>query len=343
MLPIVGAIGGLHAQVMSSAELSVAARVEGVTRGDVATALWDERTLVKTWAMRGTLHLLPTSAYPLFQSALSRYRHYEKDSWLRGFGVTREEMDALLAAVPEALDGRLLTREELAAAVVDITAKPGLGEKVMGSWGSLLKPSAYRGDLCFGPNLGPRVRFARPDQWLRLPAAKPADPDAAWLEIVRLYLRAYGPATRGDLAHWWAGVSPAAAGRAIAALGDEVTAVEVDAVPHWALAADAAELAETAHLRTVRLLPAFDPYVIAASTHADGLLTAPRRNRIYRSQGWLSPVILVGGRFAGVWKFERKGGRVDLTSEPFEQLPAWAQKAAGQEVERIRAFLAGSA
>src|SRR6476661_8068466 len=53
-----GRVLGVQAQVMSAAELSIGARVDGLKRADVQKALWQDRTLVKTWAMRGTIHLL---------------------------------------------------------------------------------------------------------------------------------------------------------------------------------------------------------------------------------------------------------------------------------------------
>src|SRR5690242_12213299 len=71
MLDVTARIGGLHAQLMSSAELMLWARVEGITSEIVQRALWEERNLVKTWALRGTLHLLPASEYPLWQADLS--------------------------------------------------------------------------------------------------------------------------------------------------------------------------------------------------------------------------------------------------------------------------------
>lgn len=49
----------------------------------------------------------------------------------------------------------------------------------------------------------------------------------------------------------------------------------------------------------MRLLPAFDPYVVAASCHAASLLPGDLRHRVYRPQGWLSPVLLVNGRMEG--------------------------------------------
>jgi hypothetical protein len=71
LIQVVGGICGLHAQLMSSAELSAWARIKHLDPDAVQSALWKDRSLVKTWAMRGTLHLLPAADFPLWQSALS--------------------------------------------------------------------------------------------------------------------------------------------------------------------------------------------------------------------------------------------------------------------------------
>ncbi|HEX7148946.1 MAG TPA: crosslink repair DNA glycosylase YcaQ family protein, partial [Actinomycetota bacterium] len=94
--------------------------------------------------------------------------------------------------------------------------------------------------------------------------------------------------------------------------------------------------------RTVRLLPAFDQYVVTATRHAERLMPGPFKARVYRPQGWLSPVLLVGGRMEGVWRHEVKGRRVQVTVEPFAgPLPAWARRAAEAEAERLAAFAGG--
>jgi len=212
-LDVVAGICGLHAQLMSSAELSLWARVDGVGPDTVRAMLWKERSLIKTWAMRGTLHLLPAEEFPLWLAALGTYRHYLKPGWFRGFGITREELEQLLSAVADALDGRILSRQELATAVADLTGSAELGEKLRGSWGSFLKPAAFRGDLCFAPSAGQNVRFTRPDRWVVGVGARPSDdPEAALLEVARRYFAAYGPATREDLARWW-GTTPAQAAK----------------------------------------------------------------------------------------------------------------------------------
>ena len=166
-LDVVGDICGLHAQLTASAELTLWARVDGLKRDAVSRWLWKDRKLVRTWAQRGTLHLLRADELGLWvgaQSALKPRHHV--GSWLRHHGLTREQADAMLDAIPVALDGKQLTREELAAEVARVTGIKGLDDKLKGGFGDLLKPAAFRGDLCFAPSDGQRVRFARPDQWL---------------------------------------------------------------------------------------------------------------------------------------------------------------------------------
>jgi Winged helix DNA-binding domain len=336
MLEVTSRIAGPHAQVMSSAELTLWARLDGVEPDAVQRALWEDRTLVKTWAMRGTLHLLPAAELPLWQAARSTTRRWEAGSWLRGFGVTRQELALLLDAVGEALDGRVLTREELADEVARLTGSPRLGDKLRESWGALLKPAAALGRLCFAPSKGQQVRFTRPDSWLG--GWREHDPEQALLEVFRRFLAASGPVTREDVTRWWGVPSAAQVQRRIERLGEEVTVVDVDGTSAYLLAADVAGLAGAAPSRSVRLLPAFDQYVVTATRQADHLTPGPFTQRIYRPQGWLSPVLLVGGRMDGVWRQEAKGRRLRVTIEPFATLPGWARRAAEGEAERMAAW-----
>jgi uncharacterized protein YcaQ len=340
MLHVTARIGGLHAQVMSSAELTLHARVEGLERDAVANALWEERSLVKLWAMRGTLHLLPAAELDTWLGALATYDHYLKPAWLRAFGITEEQLERLVDVIGEALDGRPLTREELGAAVARIAGEPELADKVQGSWGPYLKPASFRGRLCFGPNDGQKVTFTRPDSWLDRQLDLP-EADDALREVTRRHLGACGPAGRADLARWWS-VQPARAGRMLEALGEEVAEVDMEGTPGWMLREHAEEAAaEEPPERLVRLLPGFDMWVIGASRDAAALLDPAEKKRVYRNQGWISPVLLVNGRMDGVWKHERKGKRLTVAIEPFGKLPKWARTGAEAEAERLAAFLGG--
>ena len=323
---------------MGSAELTLWARLEALPRDAVERALWEERTLVKTWAMRGTLHLLPAAELGLWLAGLGTYRHYLKPAWIRAFGITEPQLLALIDAVGEALGGDPLTRVELADAVVARLGDEGLREKLHQGFGAYLKPAAFRGRLCFGPGEGQRVRFTRPDVWLEREVERP-DGDAALREIARRYLAAHGPATREDLRRWWA-TTPSAAGKLLRSLEDaEEVAVEGEAM--WMLASDAAVAAGMGAASGMRLLPAFDQYVIAATLQARHFLAGEFRDRIYRPQGWLSPVLLVDGVMAGVWRHERKGRRLIVELEPFGKVSRAVRGAAEAEAERLAAYLGG--
>jgi hypothetical protein len=345
MLAVASRLCGLHAQVLSSAELTVWARVEELDRQAVQVALWEERTLVKTWAMRGTLHLLPAGELPLWHAALGTSPHYLKPArWKKYFGITMEELDQLTDAVAAALDGRVMTREQLVREVARLTGSAAFSTKLAQSWGTILRPAALSGRLCFGPSVGQRVQFTHPETWLAAaghPLGQRIESEAATAAVTRRFLAAYSPATLHDLARWWGAGGVATARNWIASLGEEVMTVDLEGVKAWMLAADVRELREAAPVRSVRLLPGFDQYVVAASHHAAHLLRGDLRSRVYRPQGWISPVLLVNGRMEGTWRHEIKGRRVEVAIEPFVQQPVWVRRAAGQEAERLAAFLGG--
>ena len=180
LLAVASRLCGVHAQLMGSAELTLWARLDGLPRDAVARALWEDRTLVKTWAMRGTLHLLPAGELGLWLAGLGTYRHYLKPAWIRAFEITEAQLLALIDAVGEALGGaaahaRGARRTPSSSAAGD----EGLREKLQQGFGAYLKPAAFRGRLCFGPGDGQKVRFTRPDVWLGREIERPDGDDGA--------------------------------------------------------------------------------------------------------------------------------------------------------------------
>jgi Winged helix DNA-binding domain len=324
---------GVHAQLAASAELALWARVEGLRRDDVREALEQERSLVKTWAMRGTLHLLASQDLPLYVAMLGPQWDDPGGAWLRGFAVTREQYVAILEGVPRVLGARPLTREQLVDKLAELEG-PELRDKLLSGWGALLKPSARRGDLAFGPNRGRNVTFVRPDRWLREFAR--VDREEARREVVRRFLAAYGPATADELGRWLGfrvGLK-----RLLQEVEDELAEVEVAGSRAWLLAGDLDALKRASAPKSVRLLPAFDPYVVGSRPR--GLLVDPEHEpKIFRPQAWFSPVVLVGGRAVGVWQRERRGSRLEVRIEPFARLSAATRRAIAQEAERLGEFL----
>ena len=336
---MISLLAGLHAQLAASAELALWARVDGVQPSWTAEAL-ERRQLVKTWAMRGTLHLLTAGelgTYVAAQAVLPPRQ--SKGSWLKAYGLTAGEAQAMLAAIPRVLDGPPLTREELAAAVARETGIDALAEALRDGFGALLKPAAFAGDLCFADPAGRHVRFTRPD--LLLGSWARCAPEEGMARVVRRYLGTYGPASREELARWFGMASPALAGRCLKGLGEEAVELEVEGARVWALAADVDEMAAAEPSGAVRLLPAFDPHVVAAPRDREAVLPAARRPEVYRPQGWLSPVLLVDGRMAGTWSHERRGGSVAVEVTPWDDVGEEAARAIAEEGERLAAFLGG--
>jgi hypothetical protein len=323
-------ICGLHAQLTSSAELSLWARIDGLGRNAVSEALWQHRTLVKLWAMRGTLHLLPADEIGVWLAALGTQTSYGNSG--------HPELAALTEAVGRALDGRALTREELAREVERDTGSAELAEWVRFSWGSYLKAASFQGLLCFAPSTGTSVRFTTPATWLAGEIARP-DPSAAFRDVTRRFLGAYGPISVRDFAVWWGGYGPARGRLLRAILGEDAVEVAVEGQRAWVPAEDVRAIAAATPPNTARLLPAFDPWVIGASRGVAALLDPRQTARVYRPQGWISPVVLVNGRMVGVWKHTRKGRRLLVEIDPFDELPAWARAQIEFEAERLAAFL----
>lgn len=341
MLRVAADICGLHAQVTSSAELTLWARVDGLERSDVQNALWKKRTLVKTWAMRGTLHMFPTKTFPIWLAAQrTRAAYYRRPSWLRYFGFTKPaELERLVDAIGRALEDRELTREELVTEVGRITRSRALAETLRGSWGSALKPAAFAGKLCFAPGEGQRVRFTNPETWLG--GIRGVETEEAVREVTRAFLAAYGPVPREDFARWWGG-TPKEASDMIGSLGTDAAAVDLEGEYAWALARDVVDIKGARPVESVRLLPAFDQYVVGVTKHAEHLMPGPHRDLVYRAQGWLSPVLVVGGRMVGTWRHERKGRRLLVSITPFARVAPRTRRAAESEAEKLAEFVGGA-
>jgi uncharacterized protein YcaQ len=223
-LQVVSDLCGLHAQVTSSADLTLWARIDGHSPGTLERLLWAERSLVKTWAMRGTLHMLPAAEFGEYIALLShRPDNTMKPAYLRGFGITAEQMTALMQTIPKALDGKPLSRNELGGSVARISGDPSLADHLGHSWGAMLKPNASRGQLVFAQGEGQRVRFTRPEhligKWERV------EPSEGLKAVLRRFLGTYGPVTRDDVKRWLGIISAPLALKLVQSLGDEVIPV----------------------------------------------------------------------------------------------------------------------
>jgi hypothetical protein len=304
---VVRRLCGVQAQVASSADLAIRLRRDRSGPGDVSRALADGR-LIKTWAMRGTLHLLPAEDAPAFLSLVDGESLWR--AWQRYLGLSDDQMDALRHAVVAVLADGPLTKVALAAAIESELGPGVAAESLRSSWGGILKPLAWRGDVCFGPSDGTRVTFTLPARASRRwPGI--VERDAGACRAITAYVRAYGPATINSLAAWCAG---SAYKRDLRRWFDEarteMTEVEVGGEPAFVMADDLDELVATRPTTAVRLLPGFDQYVLGPGTKDPHVVPPARRAAVSRQAGWISPVVLAGGRVAGTWELDRTDVRI---------------------------------
>jgi len=300
----------------------------------VRDALWKRKTLVKTWLMRGTLHLARASDLPLYTAATSRRWIQVSNAWLRYIELSETELWELVDAIGDALDGTPRTREELIAAVRR-GRSARVHEYMRSGWGGMLKPAARNGRLCFGPSRGQSVTFVSPRAWLR--RWHDVDPEGALTEVARRYLRAYGPANKEDFAYWW-GHWTGVAVAGWAGLKDDLVAVTVEGRRAHMLAADLKRVPARSRGTNVQLLPNFDPYLMG-QRHRDHLFDAIHRSKVSRTAGWISPVVLVDGRVEAVWSYTLSKGRMQVEIKPFETLAPKVVNLAGARAEAIAASL----
>ena len=324
---------------MSTVGLALAARVSRLTGERLDDALNVEHSLVKTWAMRGTLHVFTAEDMPLYCAAQRERQQSMNPSFLKFMGLEMADMEAILDAVPQALDGRELTRDELATEIVRISKRKHLDEHLRSGWGSCLKPAAFRGLLCFATQRGRHVTFARPDQWIG--HWEDWDTEAALVEVFKRFLTAYGPATRAELARWW-GERPPAAGRVMKLMGDDLTQVEVGGTTRWMLAPDVKSLLAARPVSGVRLLPSFDELLVMSAPHKEAIVDEEFQLRIYTAKPiavWSLPAVLIDGRVGAGWKLERKSKRAVARVEPFKKLTPATRGRLEKEVARLETLL----
>lgn len=339
---IVAAICGAHAQVLSAAELSIGLRIEHCTQTEVREALWTERSLVKTYGPRGTVHLLPTQDIPLWTSALSAIP--SSSPFANDVRMTPDQVEKVIEAISLALADEDLTIDELSEAVV-AHAGTWAGEKVMPAfqdmwprWRQAITPAAYAGVLCFGPNRGRKVTYSSPHRLL--PDFGSLDGEKSLGEVVLRYLNAFGPATPAHFAKW-IGAPRARAADLFASLADNLERVNLEGTDAWVVAGDTE--VEDERVPGVRLLPYFDAFTVGSQPREWLFPGVAATRALAGGQAGNFPVMLVDGVVAGVWHVRRSGRKLAITVELLGTLTARQRTDLERQVDRIGHFFGGTA
>lgn len=338
ILDVVRDSAGIQAQVQSAAEMAVWTRRRRTTRQEVRSALWDTRELVKTSAMRLTLHLIPAADLPVYIAAMRPASRAVLARWQRRLKITGTHVRIMIDTVLDALADGALPQQELVTRAKRRAPK-GLRAWLDHAW-SAVRPAVIEGAIVYGPPRGAEATFVRADRWLGTQAEMTVE--AARAELLRRFLRGFAPATAHDFAKW-SGMKVSEARTVVAAIEAELAPVIVDGAAGWIMSnhTDALRRA-TLDVDTIRLLGPFDSFLLAHATK-EHLVDARFYKRVYRAQGWISAVVLRGSTIIGTWTQTSERRRITFDVELFRRQPAAVRRAIEDEVAALSAFLGAPA
>jgi hypothetical protein len=311
---------GVQAQLPSTVPLALRARTRNPTQADVREALEVDRSVVRTWAMRGTLHLVLREDVGWLTKILGPTQLTGARRRLAQLGVNAP--DEAIRHLGSVLSDGPLTRVEAAERV------RARGVQLDGQAAyHLLRFAALTGLVCFGPRRDGGHAFVLLDHWI--PRAGTDERDET--DLARRYLVAHAPAGAEDFATW-SGLGTRGARQALEALAPELARA-----PGGTLRLRARRPASPAGV--VRLIPAFDPYLLGWRDRSFAV-PARRAKEVNRGGGWVRGVALVDGRAVATWTIDRSRAGARVRLRPFGRLQR--SSALDAEIHDVERFLAVS-
>ena len=319
----------IQAQDPQASRFGLRARSSVITEDDVLAAIAD-RTVVRTWLMRATIHLVAADDVRWLTALIgpSFGRRFRK-RWL-DIGLTPEVLRRTADALPEVLSGRPpQTKSEIVAALCECDVTFPMDDPQAPV--HVLVHATGEGLLCRGAERGRDSTFALVDEWL--PGTPPGPRgDDALAELARRYFAAFAPATPADFTAW----SGLPSSRAIGLIRDELEPVDLDGRAGFRPVDGVAAVAAHGPQRAVRLVAGFDNYLVGYRDRS--LLIADElRPEVYVG-GVIKPTVLVDGRVAGTWRIVRTSTSVDVLVRRFEPFSRAVRAAVESEAEDIGRF-----
>ena len=337
-------------------------RVEGVTLHQLEQALYGEKTLLQAWSIRGVPLVFPTVDAGVFLAPLCAQPGEEPWIYTRGItgaldalGLDFDDLLPLVETACACLEGEtVLSKEALDRRLAGVI-EPMLPPEVRPAWNApsmygqpdrqtmggaavsfLLRPCSFRGKVVFGAREGIYPTFTSPARWLGRSLLN--HPDGV-RELVRRFLRCYGPTQVSDFQSWL-GCSPRQAKRLWGGIEDELAPVELDGKRRWVLAEDLNLLSQGEEGEQLLLLGSHDPYLDLR----DRELILPdkaRQRQVWKTVG--NPgAVLLRGRVIGLWTVRTRGENLDVSVTLFEPLSP-AQRSRLEELAQGYAAFRGSA
>jgi len=324
---IVAWLGGMQGQDYAGAKWSIGLRLPRATDADVERAIV-ERTILRTWPMRGTLHFVAAADVRWILALTSPGNIAGSARRRHNLELDEKTLARCRAVFIKALrGGKQKTRDELYA----LLQRAGISTDSQRGY-HILWNSALHGLICFAATRGKEQTFALLDEWVA--PAKVKVRDEALAELALRYCASRGPVTLQDFI-WWSGLSAADARAGLDAVKSDLVQEAADGRTYWMLP----DVASSKTQAQAFALPGFDEYLLGykdrsavlAAVHADKV--CPGGNGVF------APTIVVDGQVVGTWKRSIGKSSVEVVAIPFAALNKAARRAFDEAAARYAAFI----
>jgi uncharacterized protein YcaQ len=345
LVGVVDDVCGLHAQAPTTPYFSLWSRVEDFQNSLLDQALFKDKTLVKTWFMRGTLHVIPSEDLPVYNKALRGMwlEQHEPTNHAPDWPSMDERKKLIYPKILEALKQRPLTRNELSAKVHQLLQDNSKHyQSFFSAWGGILKETAYQGLTVHAQPCGRESCFARLDKWLPDIDLDTIDEDQAKERLCIKYLHGYGPASLQDFSTW-SGLNVTDFKKAIVSVRSQLEEVEIDGVKgRFFMLREDLKTLDKINLdekAPVSLLPKFDSILLGHKDRTRIIEDVYTKYVFKPKVGDIAATVLVDGKVVGTWRQEKTRRVLAITVTLFEKIGKEDLKEIEEKARELSQFM----
>lgn len=325
---LAGYMGALQAQNYPMAKWAFGLRTPGSTKAIVDNALNDGK-LVRTHILRPTWHVVAAIDLPWMLNltapriwASLRLRH-------KGLGLTPEEFERSFGIITDSLiNSPGKTRDELTG----VLNMAGIKTTGNNRAAHIFLAAELKGLICSGKEVGKKTTYALLKE--RIPETGGLEREKAIVLLAKRYFLSHGPATVEDFS-WWSGLTLKEARSGIAAVSSDLDSAHLQSRTYWFAKADGSEagVREKAYL-----LPAFDEFIVSYRDRS-AIFNPGNMREAISSNGIFWPVVIVGGKVAGLWKQIAKKNEIIIETALFRKLTRKEKECIREAAVAFGAFL----
>ncbi len=318
-------MGAIQAQDYGQAKYAIGCRTSNLRNADIEKAIIDKK-IVRTWALRGTLHILAAADVYWILSAVTPVLLSRYQPQFKRLGLVDEDFTGILKCIVQLLQGgKQLTRKELFAGLEQNNiSTAGLRGALM------LYKAGWLGMICLGPQRGKQDTYTLLEEWL--PKPPPITRDEALIKLIQVYLQSHGPATLQDFIAW-SGLSITESRAGFEQIRETFTKIELNGQPYWMTSNCPANDKSSSG---IHLLAGFDEYLLGYKDRTL-ILDAVNAGKVILQNGIFKPTIIKNGKVIGTWNRVINKNKLNITTELFDKTDQQTDLSA--EIERYTSFM----